>query len=113
MPVKVTAPRVVAKAGACAGRAPSADWDHDRQSQQLLCVRLLLWLPVRGSKSGRRAPLTRAEPRRTAPGSSGGRFHLPPRGTMLIITRPGITESEIRHLQERVESLGLHAHVLR
>ena len=32
---------------------------------------------------------------------------------MLIITRPGITESELQHLQERVESLGLHAHVLR
>ena len=31
---------------------------------------------------------------------------------MLIITRPGITEAELRHLQERVESLGLHAHVL-
>ena len=32
---------------------------------------------------------------------------------MLIITRPGITESDLQHLQERVESLGLHAHVLR
>ena len=31
---------------------------------------------------------------------------------MLIVTRPGITESELQHLQERVESLGLHAHVL-
>jgi 3-deoxy-7-phosphoheptulonate synthase len=31
---------------------------------------------------------------------------------MLIITRPGITDSELQHLRERVESLGLHAHVL-
>ncbi len=31
---------------------------------------------------------------------------------MLIIARPGITESELQHLQERVESLGLHTHVV-
>ena len=32
---------------------------------------------------------------------------------MIIITRPGITESELAHLCERVESLGLSARVLR
>jgi 3-deoxy-7-phosphoheptulonate synthase len=31
---------------------------------------------------------------------------------MLIVTRPGITESELDHLRERVESLGLQAHVI-
>src|SRR5690606_4588631 len=31
---------------------------------------------------------------------------------MLIVTRPGITDAELSHLKERVESLGLHADVL-
>src|SRR5688572_21301777 len=32
---------------------------------------------------------------------------------MLIITRSGIPEADLEHICERVESLGLHAHVLR
>ncbi|HEX6644077.1 MAG TPA: 3-deoxy-7-phosphoheptulonate synthase [Gemmatimonadales bacterium] len=31
---------------------------------------------------------------------------------MIIVTRPGITEPELDHLRERVESLGLQAHVI-
>jgi 3-deoxy-7-phosphoheptulonate synthase len=32
---------------------------------------------------------------------------------MIIVTRPGITDQELTHIRERVESLGLHAHVIR
>jgi 3-deoxy-7-phosphoheptulonate synthase len=32
---------------------------------------------------------------------------------MIIVTRPGVTEKELDHIRERVESLGLRTHVSR
>jgi len=48
-----------------------------------------------------------------SPDAKAAGAHHPQEKSMIIVTRPGVTEDELDHIRERVEALGLRTHLSR